>query len=468
MHEYRYASLTELGAALRRRRVTAPELAAAAIHGLDTVGRQFNAVATLLPPRASLEARRAQRVLDGGAAASPLLGIPYAVKDLFAARGGPTTWGSAVYRSRVINADAAAVARLRRRGAVLVAKLAMSEFAGGGRPRVPGASMHGSGRNPWDRSRYSGGSSSGSGIAVALGLVPYALGTETGGSIVGPAAFSGVTGLRPTPGLVPVDGAMTLSWSLDKVGPLARYADDCAFVLEALSRHAAARRITAAEMDRLLPGLRVAWLDTELDEAAPNIRAALARGIATMRRLGPRFVGTGIDRAKPYIEPLELITNVEGGFEHRGLLLDPSFRMTDERQQSALRGGLDVPASAYLEALRDATWGARAAFDAVFSEVDLILSASRATIAPSLSEARPPRDAAKMSDLLRAAANLAGVPGVSFPCGLSDDQMPVGLHLLGRPGSDQLLLGVAAAFQRISDDHLRRPPDPPPDRPVAG
>ena len=157
-----------LGAALRRGRGVALDLAEAAIAGLAAHGAAHNALATLLPSRARAEAADAARRLAAGDP-SPLVGIPYAVKDLFAARGGPTTWGSRVFADRVIDEDAAAVTRLRDAGGVLTAKLAMSEFAGGGRPRSPGASMHGQGRNPWDPGRYSGGSSSGSGIAVALG-----------------------------------------------------------------------------------------------------------------------------------------------------------------------------------------------------------------------------------------------------------------------------------------------------------
>src|SRR5262245_22517975 len=150
-----------------------------------------------------------------------LAGIPYGAKDLIAARGAPTTWGSPAFRDQRFTTDATVVARLGRRGAVLAAKTTLPEFAGGGRPRVPGASIHGSGRNPWDPSRYSGGSSMGSGIVVASGLVPYALGSETAGSILSPATHCGVTGLRPTYGLVPRTGAMALSWTLDKIGVMA-------------------------------------------------------------------------------------------------------------------------------------------------------------------------------------------------------------------------------------------------------
>ena len=222
-----------------------------------------------------------------------------------------------MFASREFDSDAAVVRRIGRERGVLVAKLAMSEFAGGGRPAKPGASMHGQGRNPWNPARYSGGSSSGSGIAVALGLIPYALGTETGGSIIGPAGFSGVTGVRTTFGLVPRDGVMTLSWTLDKVGPLARSADDCATVLEVIAGRRRFRALSRSEADDLRRTIRVAWIDAEFEEAAPSIRGRLATAIDEFRRVAPTFIETSIPRHISLIDPLELIVKVEGGVQTR-------------------------------------------------------------------------------------------------------------------------------------------------------
>jgi aspartyl-tRNA(Asn)/glutamyl-tRNA(Gln) amidotransferase subunit A len=453
--DYRYRSVSDLAADLRARRVSAVELTDAALMALGEVGPRYNAIATLLPERAHAEAAAADRRLAGSDDAPAACGIPYGAKDLFAARGGPTTWGSAAFRDQTFATDATAVRRLGHKGAVLAAKLAMSEFAGGGKPVAAGASVHGQGRNPWNLRRYSGGSSSGSGIAVAAGLVPYALGTETGGSTIGPAAFSGITGLRPTVGLIPRAGAMTLSWSLDKVGILARSAEEVATVLDALT----SERTPFVPLGTELSGLRVAIGPHEMEEAAPGIRTALEHGFAVLRTVVAKVVTTEMDRSAPYIAALEEIVRVEGGFGLREHLRKPDFAMTDERQLRTLRGGLEVSAADYLEALRVVVPRARRAFDAVFAEADLIASASRTDIAPRLDIERPPRDATKLSDLLRAAGNLAGVPGVSIPCGLSDDGMPVALQLVGPRGSDRLLLAVAAAFQRQTGDHLRRPPE---------
>jgi aspartyl-tRNA(Asn)/glutamyl-tRNA(Gln) amidotransferase subunit A len=460
--DYRFASIGDLAEALRERRVSAVELAAEATRCLSEIGPSYNAIATITADRAAAEAAEADCRLASPDEQPLLCGIPYGAKDLFAARGAPTTWGSAMFASQTFSTDATAVRRLAHRGAVLAAKLAMSEFAGGGKPIKPGASMHGQGRNPWDLTRYSGGSSSGSGIAVAAGLVPYALGTETGGSTIGPAAFSGITGLRPSYGIIPRGGVMTLSWSLDKVGVLARSAEEIAIVMDALAgplRNAGRSFVEEATTAPDRGAIRVALAATELDEAAPSIRPALERGFAELRALYPRILEIEFDRTPRYIPALEDVVRVEGAFGLREHLVREDFAMSDDRQLQTLRSGLDVPSAQYLEAVRVTVPQAKRAFEAVFAQADLIVSASRVDIAPRLDQERPPRDATKLSDLLRAAGNLAGVPGLSIPCGLSEEGLPVALQILGPAGSDALLLSVGAAFQRATEHHLRRPPE---------
>jgi aspartyl-tRNA(Asn)/glutamyl-tRNA(Gln) amidotransferase subunit A len=255
---------------------------------------------------------------------------------------------------------------------------------------------------------------------------------------------------------------MTLSWTLDKVGVLARSAQDLGLVLDAIARAPGRGRPDFHAATSVAPesNVRIAIGPSEIDEAAPSIRNALARGLDTMRRLFPNAVEIEIDRSLPFIPALEDIVRVEGAYGLRDHLRRDDFQMSDERQLRTLRSGLDVPAVEYLAAVRGTVDGARRAFDAVFRRANVILSASRTDIAPRLDIERPPRDATKLSDLLRAAGNLAGVPGVSFPCGLSDEGLPVGLQIIGPRGSDGLLLAVAAAFQRHTNDHEGRPPDP--------
>src|SRR5262245_32224900 len=187
---------------------------------------------------ALVEARNAEREIDHGHYRGLLHGIPYGAKDLLATRGVPTTWGAEPFKNQVFDYDATVIERLRAAGAILVAKLAMVELAGGMGYNHADASFTGPGLNPWNTGFWSGGSSSGPGASVAGGLVPFAIGSETSGSILTPAAFCGVTGLRPTYGLVSRHGAMALCWTLDKLGPMARTADDCAIVLAGLSGYA--------------------------------------------------------------------------------------------------------------------------------------------------------------------------------------------------------------------------------------
>jgi aspartyl-tRNA(Asn)/glutamyl-tRNA(Gln) amidotransferase subunit A len=458
---YRYASIVDLAGALRGGNASAADLAGEALSLLAELGPRYNALANLLPERARDEAASADRRLAAGDP-SLLCGVPYAVKDIIAATGGPTTWGSPMFAEQTFAEDATVIRRLGQVGSVLTAKLALSELAGGGEPARVGASLHGQGRNPWDPSRYSGGSSSGSAVAVALGLVPFALGTETGGSVVGPAAFTGITGMRTSHGLVPRNGVMTLSWSLDKVGPLARSAEDCAIVMDAIADRTGwhGSFVSALDANGASRELRVAWSDAEMDEVAPSIRSTLGRAVDEFRSVLPNFIPMEIARDSRFITALLDVIHVEGAYEFRHHLARDGFRMSDAQQQAKLAAALNTGAIAYLEGLREVREIADREFARVFADADVILSASRATVAQPLDSDRKPRDASKLSELLRAAANLAGLPGISIPCGLSEEGLPVGLHIVGPHGSDARLLHVAAAYQRATDHHLLRPPDP--------
>src|SRR3990170_8599107 len=209
-----FATAAGLSRLLRARKISAVELTRVFLDRLATLGPRYNALAELTPELALRQARRADLILRRSGVASPLMGVPYGAKDLLATKGIPTRWGAPPYRNQVFDYDATVVRRLRDAGAVLVGKLAMVELAGGGGYRYASASLHGPGLNPWGRHRWSGGSSSGSGSAVAAGLVPYALGSETWGRIVTPSSYCGITGVRPAWGLLSRPGAVEPSWSM--------------------------------------------------------------------------------------------------------------------------------------------------------------------------------------------------------------------------------------------------------------
>lgn len=431
--------------------------------------------------RALREAAAADRALARGDARSPLLGIPYGAKDLLAARGAKTTWGAAPFKDQVIKADATAVAKLRRAGAVLAAKLAMVELAGGGGYRYASASLQGPGLNPWDTGRWSGGSSSGSGAAVAAGLVPFALGSETSGSIGTPAAYCGITGLRPTYGLVSRHGAMALSWTLDKVGPMARSAADCAHVLAAIAGPdpndptASVKRfrpLAAEEARERVPRVRVGYAGEEIERSSETVRGAVLRGIEELRRIAPAFVEARLPDL-PYGPMVTTVIGAEAATIFAELIeSDRLDLMPDEKQKAGLRAGLRIAARDYLQAMRLRTLLA-ARMREVFKECDVIVSAGRTATATPVGQAldspllpagaSAARDAAAPAArpgnvALIPAGNLAGLPAIFFPCGLGTDGLPVGLQLVGPPFSEPLLVAIAEAYQRETGHHLLRPP----------
>src|SRR5215831_10100098 len=295
-----FMPIRELKTLVKTRQVSPVELAETFLARLETLGPQYNAVVTVTRERALQQARQAERDIAAGHYKGPLHGIPYGAKDLLATSGGiPTTWGAAPLRHQKFEYDATVVRKLAEAGAVLVAKLAMVELAGGMGYRQPHASFTGPGINPWDRTTWSGGSSSGSGAAVSAGLVPFAIGSETWGSILSPASNCGIAGLRPTYGRVSRYGAMALSWSLDKIGPLGLTADDCGLVLEAIAGPDPDDPSTLDQPFRYDPAddrardagppgraFRCGVVRGVPDVADPDVRACFEAALAVLREIG--------------------------------------------------------------------------------------------------------------------------------------------------------------------------------------
>src|SRR5438876_360588 len=230
-----FAPVSELAQLLKTQKLSSEALTRAYLGRLEKLGPKLGAVVTITRGRALAQARQADLEIQAGRYRGPLHGVPYGAKDLLATNGIPTTWGAAPFKSQVFDYDATVVRKLRQAGAVLVAKLAMVELAGGFGYNNADASFTGPGRTPWNTSYWSGGSSSGPGAAMAAGLCAFTIGSETSGSIITPAAYCGVSGLRPTYGRVSRHGAMALCWTLDKLGPMCRTADDCGLVLAAIA-----------------------------------------------------------------------------------------------------------------------------------------------------------------------------------------------------------------------------------------
>ncbi|HXI16963.1 MAG TPA: amidase [Chloroflexota bacterium] len=480
-----FAGVAQLGRLLREQRVSSYELAELFLTRLATLGPSFNAVASLTPERALAEARKADTRLrrsgvDGAKdSGNALLGIPYGAKDLLAARGASTTWGAPPYRDQVFAEDAAVVEKLKRAGAVLAAKLAMVELAGGGGYRYPSASLHGPGLNPWNREYWAGGSSSGSGAAVAAGLVPWAIGSETSGSIITPASFCGVTGLRPTYGLVSRRGAMALSWTLDKLGPMARSAEDCALALEVMAGPDRGDQTVAGKRFRYLPApaeqlrvLRIGFAPADFEElAAPDARAGLTEGLTALRGLGAPLLERALPPDLPYGSIVSTVIFAEGSTSFARLIESDRFEeLIDAKQKAGLRAGLAVTARDYLDAMRVRSL-IQEAFRGLFRDVNVLVSGGRGPPAGRIGEPldihrdpattdgpngeTPPRP---NNASLIAAGNLAGLPALCIPCGFSPDGLPLALQLVGPPFSENLLLSLGAWFQSQTDWHRKQPP----------
>jgi len=463
--ELAYASIPELGRLLRARRVTSTALTELLLERLERFGPRYNCVVTVTPERALAEAATADRELRAGRMRGPLHGIPYGVKDLLAAKGYPTTWGAEPYRYQTLDDDATVVARLGAAGAVLVAKLAMVELAGGMGYSQANASFTGPGKTPWNVDYWSGGSSSGPGAAVAAGLVPFAIGSETSGSILTPAAYCGVTGLRPTYGLVSRHGAMALSWTMDKLGPMARSAEECALVLAAIAGRDPQDSSSIGRGFRAPPpeprrggrrfriGVPKGVIDSVQGEVAENFTAALD-------------VLRGIAEIVPDVELPDLPFGVVGGtiIAAEGMsafddLLEGNRlkALTAPEDRTGGYGALAISARDYLRALRVRRLMGRA-YDELLKPFDAIATPTRTTVASPLDKAF--RDAypdVRGGVSMIGSSNVVGVPAISVPNGFGLAGLPTGLSLVARAFDEVKLVRIARAYQGRTDWHTRRP-----------
>jgi aspartyl-tRNA(Asn)/glutamyl-tRNA(Gln) amidotransferase subunit A len=464
-----FGTVRELSEAIRARRLSPVELADAYLERLERLGPQLGAVVTITRERALREARAAEQEIVAGRWRGPLHGVPYGVKDLLATTGDPTTWGAEPYRDQRFNFDATVVDRLTKAGAVLVAKLAMIELAGGFGYRQANASFTGPARTPWNTAYWSGGSSSGPGAAVSAALVPFAIGSETWGSIITPAAFSGITGLRPTYGRVSRYGAMALSWSMDKLGPMCRSADDCGLVLAAIAGadsndpSASPREYSyqpeAARRRRFRIGvIRNATAGVQ-KEVADNFDASL-RVIEDFAELVPDVELPD----HPYGTAASLIIDAEGASAFEDLLETGRAKLlTAPEDRHGGYSGTTVFAKDYLKALRLRGIMGRA-LDEVFARYDAVVSPTRGTVAfpigKPFNEGWPnvPIPPGTRTQPLGAAANIAGLPGIALPNGFGLEGLPTSISFTGRVFEENLLIAAASEYQTRTDWHRRRPP----------
>jgi aspartyl-tRNA(Asn)/glutamyl-tRNA(Gln) amidotransferase subunit A len=456
-----YKSIRELGFLIRDGSVSPTELAEVFLERLENRGPQYNAVVTITKERALEQAERAEVEIREGNYRGPLHGIPYGTKDLLATSGGiPTTWGAAPFRNQTFDFDATVIVRLENAGAVLASKLAMVEIAGGMGYRQPNASFTGPGKNPWDPNTWTGGSSSGSGAAVAAGLVPFAIGSETWGSILSPASNCGVAGLRPTYGRVSRYGAMALSWTLDKLGPLCLTADDCGLVLEAIAG--------SDPNDQTATDAKYTY---DIGGSKPDFRLSIVTGVLEGC---DEAVKENFEKALKVLEGFASIEEIEFPelpYEAvtRTILNGEAASAFDDFVENGLAGELTAPechygpyaktavlAKDYLKALRLRGVICRVV-DEAMAPFDAVVAPSRRSPASPIDQEFRKTVPGTAQDTMGAVGNGAGLPSISVPNGFTQGGLPTGIQFMGRPYQENGIIAVAREYQSKTDWHLRRP-----------
>ncbi|RIK38842.1 MAG: amidase, partial [Chloroflexi bacterium] len=406
-------------------------------------------------------ARQAEAELAAGFDRGPLHGIPWGAKDLLNAEGYPTSWGAVPYKDQRFSGDGHVTAKLRDAGAVLVAKLGMVELAGGMGYNQPNASLTGPGKSPWNVDSWAGGSSSGSGSAVGAGAVGFAIGSETWGSIVTPAAFCGISGLRPTYGRVSRRGAMALSWTLDKLGPMARSADDCGLVLDVIAGHdpgdptSAQRHFRYPDPTTRSSGFRIGVVSDKLDQCQPEVQANFEASLAVLAEFA-----TLEDAELPDLPANE----VAGAIIQAELssLFEELMTSGDVRQLTApedrINGlaSLALPAHVYLRALRIRRH-ISAAMDALCAKYDALVAPTLPNVASPIDQDFNAYFARANRSQLGAAANAAGLPGIAIPNGFGERGLPTSITFTGAAWSESSLLAIANAYQERTTWHQQQP-----------
>jgi aspartyl-tRNA(Asn)/glutamyl-tRNA(Gln) amidotransferase subunit A len=461
--ELLHDGVAALARRIRARELSPVDLTDAALARIEALAPRLGCFVTVTAERARADARAAEAELAAGRWRGPLHGVPYGLKDLVDTRGIRTTFGARPYAERVPDEDATVAARLAEAGAVLVGKLSMIELAGGLGYHSGEAALNGPCRTPWDLARWAGGSSSGSGSAVAAGLVPFAIGSETWGSITCPAAFCGVTGYRPTYGVLSRHGAMALSFTLDKLGPLARSAEDCALVVAALAGEDPRdpSSIPApAGLERVRPelpkGLRIAVLGFPAKApAAPGAGEAFDRAQAVLRDAGALVEPAELPEL-PYDALASLFVEAEAATAFEELIRSGrTAGLADRSHRGRAPGDYQPRANAadYVRAMRVRREVQRA-LGAFFERHDLVLAPNLPFAPPRVEE---PFDALfAFPDPLGAGGNLAGLPAVALPMGFSGG-LPLSMQLVGPALEDARVLAAAAAFQARTGHHRARP-----------
>jgi len=459
-----YLSLSELAKRIEAKKLSPVDLTQAYLDRSQKFGPRFNAYARLTPEIALEQAKAAEKEIHRGHYRGPLHGIPYAAKDLLAVKGVPTTWGAKPYANQVFDYNATVIDHLNRVGAVMLGKASMIELAGGMGYRFASASLQGEAKNPWDTTCWTCGSSSGSGAIVAAGLAAFAIGTETWGSIICPSAFCGISGFRPTYGRVSRYGAMALVPSMDKIGPMARSAEDCARIFAAIAGHDPKDRGTvpidkgaftfSPSMELRSRPLKIGWLTNAWKSLAPDVAKPIDVANRILKKYFPSVKNAALP-AGPWEEAGSIIVAAECAASFRSLIRSGRVsELTDPLGQIAGYVNEQYSAADYLQALKVREI-AQKKMDSLFDSFDVIATAAQPVPATPLS-LNLETDLA-FPDPLGGLGNICGLPAMSVPCGFTDKNLPVGLQFVGRAGDDYAVIQAGRTFQAHTDWHKRHP-----------
>ena len=451
MSDLAYLTIAEASALLRDKKLSPVEWTQALIARIERHDGRLNAFLRFMPEIALSDARRAEAEISAGNWRGPLHGVPYGLKDIIDYAGLPTTAHSAILKDNIATADAFVTQRLRAAGAVFMGKLSTHEFAIGGPcfdlPWPPA-------RNPWNRDYFCGGSSSGSGVATAAGFVPFAIGTDTGGSIRNPSTMCGVTGIKPTYGLVSRRGVFPLAFSLDHVGPLTRTVHDNATVLNVLAGHdgldpgsVARPGVDYTALTRKgLKGVRIGWLKHFYHDdikADPQMAAAIDAAVLKMQELGAQVTEVKTIALSQFQACNRIIMGSESYAIHQKWLRERPQDYGDITRQRFLYGAM-YSASDYINALRMRS-KFTADFHALFNDVDVIVTASAHDPACRIDD----QEACEFiySRQARAPFNVTGSPAIAVPAGFSQEGLPLGIQIVGAPYNEAAVYRVGAAYE---------------------
>jgi aspartyl-tRNA(Asn)/glutamyl-tRNA(Gln) amidotransferase subunit A len=460
MNEALPTTLCEAAAALRGGSLTSVQLTTALLARADSLDTTLGTYVARFDETALAAAEQADADFAAGVDRGPLQGIPLGIKDIIAAREGATTacsqvldpaWGRGI--------DAPVVARLRAQGAIIMGKTATMEFAMGAPDPDAPFPQH---RNPWDLDRWPGGSSSGTGTGVAAGLILGGLGSDTGGSVRIPSALCGISGLKPTFGLVPKSGVVPLGYSLDTVGPMARTARDCALILQAI---AGASADDPTSIDRPLPdyastlrgdaaGLRVGveyHHHTRAEGFDEACRERFEAAVAALDQAGAEIVEVRFD-GYPIVTAAAMVTSAAESLSYHRKDLQERFTEYGREARNSLSMGVFYGSADYVQAQKVRAWGL-ATLRKLLGHCDVIVTPTIGLAAPRIEE----DFWAMMERTFTPAWNLLGTPAMSVPMGPIEGGMPSGLQIIGGRFEDATVLRVADAYQQVSDWHTHLP-----------